>query len=418
MKCIPKYHPTFWILLYPLLSQNFSNRPNIVLSFTGDDPDTFSLDTFVTAHPRDPNSAVPKKFYEAPRNCNPHPYMYLINPSRICAQKDEVFLLILIRTIFSQFERRMAIRETWGDKRNLRNVSVVIAFLFGRDKDLHLQPSIQRESEIYKDIIQEDFIESYENLTLKTVMAWKWSKQYCPHATYVMVMNDEIFVDMFKLIPYLRQITLKPHYDDHFAFCYFYPCCTAVYHKGKYEAQNYSSTAYPEYCSGVAYAASMKVINQLYLMSIDTPMFMPDDAWVGVLAEKLQLKFIDTSNVFEGISVKSSILKKFMNPDYLGSGSIIAVLDYVFPKQEAVMIRHLWHIVRDHHRKSFLRNQINAKKVNANADYKMFEGNSVFYLVAYTMFIDVFIVGIILFLLFYRRKIRMRCKASYQCLNY
>ncbi|XP_029639057.1 beta-1,3-galactosyltransferase 1-like [Octopus sinensis] len=420
MNSVLVYNLAFLPVFLSIFLPNNLFGPTIVFAHTNtdDDTDAVPLDTFVTSRPRDPRSAVPEKFYNAPQNCNPHPYMYLINPSTLCVHKDEVFLLILVRTIFSQFERRMAIRETWGDKKNFRNVSVVVAFLFGRDQDLHLQPSIHRESEIYKDIIQEDFIDSYDNLTLKTVMAWKWARLYCLHATFVMVMNDEMFVDIFKLIPYLRQISLKSEYVDHFALCYYFPCCDLVYRRGKYAAANYSSTAYPEYCSGVAYAASMKVINQLYLMSIDTPMFMPDDAWIGVLAEKLRLKFIDTDYVFEGISVKNGILKKFMNPDYLGSATMIAVLDYVFPNKEAVIIRHLWRLVLDHHRKSFLRNQVAVKKMNLNTDWEILEANNVFYLVAYMMFVDVFVVGIILCLLFYRRKIKLGCKASYQCLNY
>lgn len=376
------------------------------------------LDTSVTSRPWSRKSPVPSKYYLAPKNSNPHPYLLLINPTSLCLRKKEVFLLVLVRTVFSQFDRRMAIRETWGNKQNFRDDSVVVAFLFGRDQDTHLQASIQRESEIYGDLIQEDFIESYSNLTLKTVMAWKWARFYCPHATFVMIMNDEVFVDIFKLISYLRQSSLKSEYNDHFSLCYDYQCCTQAFHQGKYSvSKEYTSTAFPEYCSGTAYAASMRVINKLYLMSLDTPSFMPDDAWIGVLSEKLGLKFVDTYYAFVGISQRPRLLKEFMDPDYLGSAAMIGVLDYSFPDQEAVMIRHLWRLVLDHQRKSFVRNQMQADSAKIGSRWKIFDENNVVYLATSMIFVDVFVVGLIFCLLFCRRKIKMSCKASYRCLN-
>lgn len=42
-----------------------------------------------------------------------------------------------------------------------------------------LQARIVNESEVYGDIIQESFVDSYNNLTLKTIMMLKWVTNNC-----------------------------------------------------------------------------------------------------------------------------------------------------------------------------------------------------------------------------------------------
>ena len=46
----------------------------------------------------------------------------------------------------------------------------------GDNQDENTQESLMEESEVNHDIIQEDYIESYWNLTRKTVGQMKWKK--------------------------------------------------------------------------------------------------------------------------------------------------------------------------------------------------------------------------------------------------
>ncbi len=45
--------------------------------------------------------------------------------------------------------------------------------------------AIQEEHQLYGDIVQGSFLESYRNLTLKAVMGLKWVTTYCSNAKYV-----------------------------------------------------------------------------------------------------------------------------------------------------------------------------------------------------------------------------------------
>lgn len=53
------------------------------------------------------------------------------------------------------------------------------AFLIGCTENEELQYEINEESKIYDDIIQERFLDTYNNLTLKSSMLLKWTINNC-----------------------------------------------------------------------------------------------------------------------------------------------------------------------------------------------------------------------------------------------
>lgn len=56
---------------------------------------------------------------------------------------------------------------------------VKIVFLVGQTESNVTQMRIYEESEMHNDFIQESFLDSYNNLTLKTVMMLKWVNGSC-----------------------------------------------------------------------------------------------------------------------------------------------------------------------------------------------------------------------------------------------
>ena len=51
----------------------------------------------------------------------------------------------------------------------------------------------------------ENFIDSYGNLTLKTMMGLKWASRYCWRAKFVYKVDDDMFVNVENLLKYLQQ---------------------------------------------------------------------------------------------------------------------------------------------------------------------------------------------------------------------
>ena len=64
---------------------------------------------------------------------------------------------------------------------------------------------VEQESQIFHDIVVEDFVDSYHNLTLKTMMGMRWIATFCEHAQYVLKADSDVFVNMenanFRIAP-------------------------------------------------------------------------------------------------------------------------------------------------------------------------------------------------------------------------
>lgn len=65
------------------------------------------------------------------------------------------------------------------DIRDNVNFSVKVVFLVGETANNETQLRIGQESEMFGDVIQESFVDSYNNLTLKTIMMLKWVTTNC-----------------------------------------------------------------------------------------------------------------------------------------------------------------------------------------------------------------------------------------------
>lgn len=57
--------------------------------------------------------------------------------------------------------------------------NVQTAFLIGKAESDEVQKQLYVESETYDDLIQEDFVDSYNNLTLKIAMLMKFVNRKC-----------------------------------------------------------------------------------------------------------------------------------------------------------------------------------------------------------------------------------------------
>lgn len=59
------------------------------------------------------------------------------------------------------------------------NFRVRSVFIIGQTDDAEVQDKLADESLFHGDIVQEQFMESYQNLTLKAVMMMKWVNDNC-----------------------------------------------------------------------------------------------------------------------------------------------------------------------------------------------------------------------------------------------
>ena len=66
-----------------------------------------------------------------------------------------------------------------------------------------MQDQLDKEAKRYQDLVQEDFIDSYKNLTMKSVKLLSWSYQTCAVGSqgtqYVLKTDEDMYINLSNL---------------------------------------------------------------------------------------------------------------------------------------------------------------------------------------------------------------------------
>ncbi|XP_022110887.1 beta-1,3-galactosyltransferase 1-like [Acanthaster planci] len=241
------------------------------------------------------------------RHLNPHDFRLLLDEPMACIEPGRghpksVLLLVLVTSKHANFDRRQAIRETWGSLKEIRNRAIVTLFLLGKGTTSHLLKKVSAESVEHHDLLMEDFVDSYKNLTLKTMMAMKWASTHCPQASFVMKTDDDMFVSYRNLLDYLaataapgtgfalgRVLKGESPYRDP---------------KSKYYVSRelYPSDVYPPWLSGGGFVLSGDMPGRIYAVSLDTKYLPLEDVYLGLCLQKLNAT-LTTSDRFNNMHI-------------------------------------------------------------------------------------------------------------------
>lgn len=209
---------------------------------------------------------------------NPHNFNYKILENKTCHSSNEsVFLVVVVCVGAGNFKQRQTVRDTWGSVAKV-NREIRLVFMLGSAANDGIQEKIKEESDTYHDIIQEDFVDSYRNLSLKSVAMLKWTFTYCSSAKYVLKADDDMFVNLdylFKVLKFRKitnsiigmKITGARPVQDKQSKWYTPP-------------EMFNGTVYPPYCSGTSYVISVDSVKRLYLASLKLPLFWLEDVFI------------------------------------------------------------------------------------------------------------------------------------------
>ncbi|KAG7331053.1 hypothetical protein KOW79_005022 [Hemibagrus wyckioides] len=220
------------------------------------------------------------------RPLNPHAFDFIINEPKKC-ETNVPFLVILISTTHKEFDARQAIRETWGDESTFSDLRIITLFLLGRSTDGMLNQMVEQESQIFHDIVVEDFVDSYHNLTLKTLMGMRWVATFCNQAKYVMKTDSDIFVNMDNLVYKLLKPDTKPRRRYFTGYVINGSPIRDMRSKWYMPRDLYPESKYPPFCSGTGYVFSADVAELIYKTSLHTRLLHLEDVYVGVCLRKL-----------------------------------------------------------------------------------------------------------------------------------
>ena len=223
---------------------------------------------------------------------DPHDYAYIHNPLETCYYSNGTFralyLIILVPSAPWHQEERDVIRRTFWRENQwpiINGSSTRTVFLLGATHDPDVQGSIDTEAAIFNDVVQENFQDSYANLTRKIIMGFKWFRNYCSHANYFMKLDDDSTINQAKILRILAHApgetfvtghVLENAEVDRNIGSKFY--LSEEYYPGQY---------FPSYVQGACYILSADVVELVYRTAVSLPVFPWEDVFVGMCLQAL-----------------------------------------------------------------------------------------------------------------------------------
>ncbi|XP_056264386.1 N-acetyllactosaminide beta-1,3-N-acetylglucosaminyltransferase 2-like [Pseudoliparis swirei] len=218
-------------------------------------------------------------------------YPMLIDQPAVCA--EEPFLLLAVKSPIAHFDRRQAIRETWGRAGAVANRTVATVFLLGNGVPADFLPDLRgmlrHEAALHGDLLQWDYRDSFYNLTLKEVLFQEWFARKCRRARFVLKGDDDVFINtprVLELLGGLEETKVKdffigdvisragPHRDRKLK--YFVP-------------ESVFAGGYPPYAGGGGYLYSGELALRLRAASRRMILYPIDDVYTGMCLAKLGL---------------------------------------------------------------------------------------------------------------------------------
>ncbi|KAH8377847.1 hypothetical protein KR093_007474 [Drosophila rubida] len=183
----------------------------------------------------------------------------------------------------------MAIRQTWGHYAARRDIG--IAFVLGRGLNKTQNKAISWENYLYGDLIRGNYIDTYYNLTLKTMSILEWANQHCYRAKYLLKTDDDVFINVPKLFHFVEeQLQGNVKRTIFGRLAKRWPPVRNKKSKYFVSYKQYRGV-YPTFVTGPAYLMTIDIVHALYVRALTTIYLNLEDVFItGIVAESLGIK--------------------------------------------------------------------------------------------------------------------------------
>lgn len=215
-------------------------------------------------------------------------YKYVLNQPGACSGRSDISVVFLVPAAPHHYAQREAVRQTWGAP----GLDTVTLFFLGLPEEgpqrSQIQEEVEKESRAHGDVIQLNFIDTYQNLTIKTLQMMRWLQAHCPQARYGMKVDADIFVNVFYLRDYLRTCPRRgfitgsvisdgrPKRDSR--------------NKWSLSTEQYPGHSFPPYVSGAGYVFSWDVAGRVSWASRWVKLVPLEDVYVGLCLRLLDIQ--------------------------------------------------------------------------------------------------------------------------------
>ncbi|XP_077311290.1 UDP-GlcNAc:betaGal beta-1,3-N-acetylglucosaminyltransferase 9 [Lithobates pipiens] len=220
-------------------------------------------------------------------------FTLLINQPNKCSKPPgDSFLLIAVKSVVEEFDRRESVRKTWGREGVINGARVRRVFLLGTPRNKSAvsmwESLMQQESHYYKDILLWDFLDTFFNLTLKEIHFLRWAEKFCGNVQFVFKGDTDVFVNVENLISYSQ--TQNPS-KDLFVGDIINRAKPIRSKKSKYYIPEtmYGLGMYPAYAGGGGFLMSGITMKKLSKSCSEVELFPIDDVFLGMCLQRVNI---------------------------------------------------------------------------------------------------------------------------------
>ncbi|CAN8030496.1 unnamed protein product [Ixodes persulcatus] len=195
-----------------------------------------------------------------------------------CRSRTET--MFFIHSAASHQVHRKVIRQFVGNATLSTAHDWTTVFFVGISKNRTVSRAVQEEATKYGDVVVLPYEDTYQNLTYKFVYGMKWTLEFCPSVKYIVKIDDDMVVNLVRVVRYIRRLHSSPGSEIH---CYVWNRKT-VHRETKspwyLPFDVYPRDTFPDYCSGRGVFLKCEALRRLYSASFCVPFHGIDDVYV------------------------------------------------------------------------------------------------------------------------------------------
>ncbi|XP_030646664.1 UDP-GlcNAc:betaGal beta-1,3-N-acetylglucosaminyltransferase 9 [Chanos chanos] len=222
-------------------------------------------------------------------------FTLLIDQPEKCSGSEGVpFMLIAIKSVAADFDKRQVVRRTWGREGTFQNgVSVKTVFLLGVPQNRSALPLWDKlmayESQTFRDILLWDFEDTFFNLTLKETHFLQWVNTSCSKVKFIFKGDADVYVNIENILEMLRGQEVD---KDLFVGDIIFHARPIRRRNSKYYVPEfvYGQGVYPSYAGGGGFVMSGHTALRLNGACQEVELFPIDDVFLGMCLLRIGLK--------------------------------------------------------------------------------------------------------------------------------
>ncbi|XP_013871273.1 beta-1,3-galactosyltransferase 2 isoform X2 [Austrofundulus limnaeus] len=215
----------------------------------------------------------------------PGNYHFIMDNADVCRNKTP-FLVLMVPVAPNNIAARDAIRQTWGKDSMVKGELVLTLFMLGLSHEVD-DEKLKQENEQHHDLIQSNFMDTYLNLTIKTMVIMDWLAKRCPTAAYAMKVDSDMFLNIDNLVIMLQKPEIPKMNYLTGLLMWNRPVVRSKNSKWYVPEELYPEPLYPTYTLGMGYIFSNDLPKKFVEVSKAIKPFNIEDAYIGMCIKKL-----------------------------------------------------------------------------------------------------------------------------------